>query len=111
MEKIIQEKVEQQNQEEQQDAFDYMLGTAKEQGQELSIQELKVGPGGAHTHAHPDTHTDTHTCVCPLCRRQQWSSSLLLTPPRRALPPRWFFSSSSTRRWWSGSGWSWRPRT
>uniref|UniRef100_H3DMW6 Cytochrome P450, family 26, subfamily C, polypeptide 1 n=1 Tax=Tetraodon nigroviridis TaxID=99883 RepID=H3DMW6_TETNG len=41
MEKIIQEKLEQQNQEEHQDAFDYMLSTAKEQGQQISIQELK----------------------------------------------------------------------
>lgn len=58
MEKILQEKLEQrnqQNQQEHQDAFDYMLSTAKEQGQEISIQELKVRPGGAHTHTRART--------------------------------------------------------
>lgn len=43
MEKIIEEKMErQQTEEEHYDAFDYMLSSAKELGQELSIQELKV---------------------------------------------------------------------
>lgn len=56
MEKIIQEKMEQQHQEEHQeehqDAFDYMLSTAKEQGQQISIQELKVGlEENTHTHS------------------------------------------------------------
>lgn len=43
MEKIIEEKMErQQVEEEYHDAFDYMLSSAKEHGQQLSIQELKV---------------------------------------------------------------------
>lgn len=43
MEKIIEEKMErQQTEEDYQDAFDLMLSGAKEQGQELTIQELKV---------------------------------------------------------------------
>lgn len=47
MEKIIEEKMERkQNEEEYRDAFDYMLSTSKEQGQQMSIQELKVQPGG-----------------------------------------------------------------
>ncbi|XP_061830677.1 cytochrome P450 26C1 [Nerophis lumbriciformis] len=42
MEKIIEEKMErQQAQDEHLDAFDYMLSSAKEHGQDLSIQELK----------------------------------------------------------------------
>lgn len=44
MEKIIEEKMERQQSEEEEyhDAFDNMLSSAKEHGQELSIQELKV---------------------------------------------------------------------
>ena len=43
MEKIIEEKMErQQSDDEYHDAFDNMLSSAKEHGQELSIQELKV---------------------------------------------------------------------
>lgn len=43
MEKIIEEKLErQQTDEEYHDAFDYMLSSAKEHGQQLSMQELKV---------------------------------------------------------------------
>ena len=43
MEKIIEEKMErQQAEEEYHDAFDYMLSSSKEHGHELSIQELKV---------------------------------------------------------------------
>lgn len=43
MEKIIEEKMErQQMDEEYHDAFDYMLSSAKEHGHQLSIQELKV---------------------------------------------------------------------
>lgn len=43
MEKIIEEKMEQQHVEgEYYDAFDYMLSSAKEHGQQLGIQELKV---------------------------------------------------------------------
>ena len=43
MEKIIEEKTERpQSEEEYNDAFDYMLSSAKELGQELSLQELKV---------------------------------------------------------------------
>lgn len=43
MQKIIEEKMErQQGEGDYQDAFDYMLSSAKEHGQELSIQELKV---------------------------------------------------------------------
>lgn len=43
MEKIIEEKMErQQLQDDYYDAFDYMLSNAKELGQQLSIQELKV---------------------------------------------------------------------
>lgn len=41
MEKIIEEKMQKQQQE-YYDAFDYMLSSAKENGHELSIQELKV---------------------------------------------------------------------
>ncbi|TNM99600.1 cytochrome P450 26C1 isoform X1 [Takifugu rubripes] len=42
MEKIIEKKMErQQEEEEYRDAFDYMLSTSKEQGQQISIQELK----------------------------------------------------------------------
>ena len=40
---IIEEKMErQQAEEDYHDAFDYMLSSAKEHGQQLSIQELKV---------------------------------------------------------------------
>ena len=43
MAKIIEEKMErQQAEEEYHDAFDYILSSSKEHGQELSIQELKV---------------------------------------------------------------------
>lgn len=43
MEKIIEEKVErQQAEEEYHDAFDYMLSSSKEHGHQLNIQELKV---------------------------------------------------------------------
>lgn len=43
MEKIIEEKMaRQQVEDEYKDAFDYMLSSAKEHGQQLSIQELKV---------------------------------------------------------------------
>ncbi|XP_029691536.1 cytochrome P450 26C1 isoform X2 [Takifugu rubripes] len=43
MEKIIEKKMErQQEEEEYRDAFDYMLSTSKEQGQQISIQELKA---------------------------------------------------------------------
>lgn len=43
MEKIIEEKMErQQVEEEYHDAFDYMLSSSKEHGHQLSIQELKV---------------------------------------------------------------------
>lgn len=43
MEKIIEEKMQrQQVDDDYQDAFDLMLAGAKEQGQELNIQELKV---------------------------------------------------------------------
>lgn len=43
MEKIIEEKMERQQVEgEYYDAFDYILSSAKEQGQQLSIQEFKV---------------------------------------------------------------------
>lgn len=43
MEKIIAEKMErQQAEEEYHDAFDYILSSSKEHGQPLSIQELKV---------------------------------------------------------------------
>lgn len=45
MEKIIQEKMERHPVEgEYNDAFDHMLSSAKELGQQLSIQELKVRP-------------------------------------------------------------------
>lgn len=43
MEKIIEEKMErQQAEEEYHDAFDYMMSSSKEHGHQLSIQELKV---------------------------------------------------------------------
>lgn len=43
MEKIIEEKMErQQAEEEYYDAFDYMMSSSKEHGHQLSIQELKV---------------------------------------------------------------------
>lgn len=42
MEKIIEEKMQKQQSEEYYDAFDYMLSSAKENGHELSMQELKV---------------------------------------------------------------------
>ena len=43
MEKIIEEKMARlQAEDEYHDAFDYMLSSAKEIGQEVSIQELKV---------------------------------------------------------------------
>ncbi len=43
MEKIIEEKMErQQAEEEYHDVFDYMLSSSKEHGHQLSIQELKV---------------------------------------------------------------------
>lgn len=43
MEKIIEEKRERQHMDEEyNDAFDYMLSSAKEHGQQLSMQELKV---------------------------------------------------------------------
>lgn len=44
MEKIIEEKMERQQTQDNEynDAFDYMLSSAQEHGQELSIQELKV---------------------------------------------------------------------
>lgn len=43
MEKIIEEKMaRQQLEDEYHDAFDYMLSSSKEHGQQLSIQELKV---------------------------------------------------------------------
>lgn len=42
MEKIIEEKMQRQHADEYYDAFDYMLSSAKENGQDLSIQELKV---------------------------------------------------------------------
>lgn len=49
MEKIIQEKIErQQAEEEYHDAFDYMLSTSKEHGQQLNIQELKVPERSTH---------------------------------------------------------------
>lgn len=42
MEKIIEEKMQKQQSDEYYDAFDYMLISAKENGNELSMQELKV---------------------------------------------------------------------
>lgn len=45
MDKIIEEKMERQQTEEYYDAFDYMLSSAKELGQQLTIQELKVRAG------------------------------------------------------------------
>lgn len=43
MEKIIEEKMErQQAEEDYHDAFDYMLSSSKEHGHQLSLQELKV---------------------------------------------------------------------
>lgn len=46
MEKIIEQKMaRQQDEEEYRDALDYILSTSKEQGQQISIQELKVQLG------------------------------------------------------------------
>lgn len=55
MEKIIEEKMERpQAEEEYHDAFDYMLFSAKEHGHELSIQELKVR----------DRHSECKQSIC-----------------------------------------------
>lgn len=65
MEKIIEEKMRrQQNEEEHQDAFDYMLSTSKEQGQKVSIQELKVQPGRTHTHTGWISRAPASLCHC-----------------------------------------------
>ncbi|XP_040906644.1 cytochrome P450 26C1 [Toxotes jaculatrix] len=69
MEKIIEEKMErQQAEEEYHDAFDYMLSSAKEHGQQLSIQELKETAVELIFAAHSTTASASTSLVLQLLR-------------------------------------------
>ncbi|XP_030012286.1 cytochrome P450 26B1-like [Sphaeramia orbicularis] len=69
MEKIIEEKMErQQVEEEYHDAFDYMLSSAKEHGQQLSIQELKETAVELIFAAHSTTASASTSLVLQLLR-------------------------------------------
>ncbi|XP_028279078.1 cytochrome P450 26C1 [Parambassis ranga] len=69
MEKIIEEKMERQQVEEEfYDAFDYMLSSAKEHGQELSIQELKETAVELIFAAHSTTASASTSLVLQLLR-------------------------------------------
>ncbi|KAM9847948.1 LOW QUALITY PROTEIN: cytochrome P450 26C1 [Aulostomus maculatus] len=69
MEKIIEEKMERQHiEEEYHDAFDYMLLSAKELGQELSIQELKETAVELIFAAHSTTASASTSLVLQLLR-------------------------------------------
>ena len=67
MEKIIEEKMQKQQSEEYYDAFDYMLISAKENGNELSMQELKVNNCiflFNHSVFFGHMHIQSHICNC-----------------------------------------------
>ncbi|XP_039995457.1 cytochrome P450 26B1 [Xiphias gladius] len=69
MEKIIEEKMErQQAEDEYHDAFDYMLSSAKEHGQQLSIQELKETAVELIFAAHSTTASASTSLVLQLLR-------------------------------------------
>ncbi|KAI3363515.1 hypothetical protein L3Q82_012115 [Scortum barcoo] len=69
MEKIIEEKMErQQMEEEYHDAFDYMLSSAKEHGHQLSIQELKETAVELIFAAHSTTASASTSLVLQLLR-------------------------------------------
>ncbi|XP_044228126.1 cytochrome P450 26B1 [Thunnus albacares] len=70
MEKIIEEKMERQQSEEEEyhDAFDNMLSSAKEHGQELSIQELKETAVELIFAAHSTTASASTSLVLQLLR-------------------------------------------
>ncbi|KAF7221300.1 cytochrome P450 26C1 [Nothobranchius furzeri] len=69
MEKIIEEKMaRQQVEDEYQDAFDYMLSSAKESGQQLSIQELKEIAVELIFAAHSTTASASTSLVLQLLR-------------------------------------------
>ncbi|KAG7231846.1 hypothetical protein INR49_010259 [Caranx melampygus] len=69
MEKIIEEKMERpQAEDEYHDAFDYMLSSAKENGQELSIQELKETAVELIFAAHSTTASASTSLILQLLR-------------------------------------------
>ncbi|KAM9365013.1 cytochrome P450 26C1 [Pholidichthys leucotaenia] len=68
MEKIIEEKMERQQTDEYQDVFDYMLSSAKEQGHNLSIQELKETAVELIFAAHSTTASASTSLVLQLLR-------------------------------------------
>ncbi|XP_074503182.1 cytochrome P450 26C1 [Sebastes fasciatus] len=69
MEKIIEEKLErQQSEDEYHDAFDYILSSSKEQGQQLSIQELKETAVELIFAAHSTTASASTSLILQLLR-------------------------------------------
>ncbi|XP_010868168.1 cytochrome P450 26B1 [Esox lucius] len=68
MEKIIEEKIQKQQSEEYYDAFDYMLSSAKENGHELSMQELKETAVELIFAAHSTTASASTSLILQLLR-------------------------------------------
>ncbi|KAG7463099.1 hypothetical protein MATL_G00191840 [Megalops atlanticus] len=68
MEKIIEEKLQMQQSEGYKDAFDYMLSSAKENGYELSIQELKESAVELIFAAHSTTASASTSLIMQLLR-------------------------------------------
>ncbi|KAJ8013905.1 hypothetical protein DPEC_G00034680 [Dallia pectoralis] len=68
MEKIIEEKMQKEQSEEYYDAFDYMLSSAKENGHELSMQELKETAVELIFAAHSTTASASTSLILQLLR-------------------------------------------
>ncbi|XP_038846767.1 cytochrome P450 26C1 [Salvelinus namaycush] len=68
MQKIIEEKMQKQQSEEYYDAFDYMLSSAKENGHELSMQELKETAVELIFAAHSTTASASTSLILQLLR-------------------------------------------
>ncbi|MBN3304430.1 CP26C protein, partial [Amia calva] len=68
MEKIIEEKLQKKHTEEHSDIFDYMLGSAKENGYEISMQELKESAVELIFAAHSTTASASTSLILQLLR-------------------------------------------